>query len=168
MSDYLILICELAAAFAGFTAIVSALDSGSDTPRRYLIGYRLRQMLELSLLTIAGGVLPYLLGQLGVGGQGVWRVAAGIMAASGLLVLRMQASRGLREEMRRVPDYSLKMALFLLFLGLATVLSFALSVVAVIGPQAGYVLGVTILLAVAGLQFLRTCTTILRSPDDQS
>lgn len=168
MSDYLILICELAVAFAGFTAIVSALDSSSDIPRRHLIAFRLRQMLELSLLTIAGGVLPYVLGQLGVGGDGTWMVAAGIMMAVGVPVLLIDASRGFAGEMRKAPDYSFKMALFLLVLGLAILTSFALAAIAVIRPQAGYVLGVTLLLAVAGLQFLRTCTTILDVPDEWS
>lgn len=156
MSDYLVLICELAVAFAGFTAIVSALDGGSDTRRRHLIAFRLRQMLELSLLTIAAGVLPYLLGQFGIRGDVVWRVAAATMAASGILVLRVQASRGFGVQLRGVPGYSLKVARFLLLLGLATVLSFAMSALGFIGSQAGYVLGVTLLLAVAGLQFLRT------------
>lgn len=168
MSEYLILICELAVAFAGFTAIVTAVQSGPDKPIRFLTAFRLRQMLELSLLTIAGGLLPHLIGQFGIADATVWRVAGGVMAGVGIVVVRVQTLRGFQAQMRRETGYSLALARFLLLLGLAVVLSFILSATAVIMPESGYVLGLTILLAVAGIQFLRTCTSILRLPTDQT
>lgn len=64
MSEYLILVCELAGAFAGFVAIVSVLD-GRASRRSRFDKMRLRQMLELSLFAIGLGLLPEVLARLG-------------------------------------------------------------------------------------------------------
>ena len=160
MSDFLILVCELAAAFAGFTAIVSALDSRSSRRSR-VNKMRLRHMLELSLFAIGIGLLPELLRQQGMESATPWRVAGVVVVAGALVLFPIQMRRGINPEMKAVPGYSLAYARFLVGLGLFSVVAFLLSATALVAPQGGYVLGTTLVLTAAGLQFLRVCTSIL-------
>ena len=160
MSDYLILVCELASAFAGFTAIVSALD-GRASRRSRFDKMRLRQMLELSLFTIGIGLLPEMLGKLGMDGTTPWRVAGVVAVASALVLFPIQMRRGFDPEMKAVPGYNLAYARFLVGLALFSVVAFLLASTALVAPQGGYILGTTLVLTAAGLQFFRVCISIL-------
>ena len=93
MNDYLFLIAELAAAFAGFTAIVSVLNTRADARKRALDLLRLRSMLEASLCTIALALLPTLLLEVGIGGA-AWRWANGTAAVVVGVVYVAQMRRG--------------------------------------------------------------------------
>ena len=161
MSDYLSLICELAAAFAGFTAVVSALDARFDGARRDLDVERLRQMLEMSLATIWGGLLPTLLILLEVAEGSPWRVAAGVMFLVILALFVVQVPRGFRRDLRAVPGYNMAYARFLTALGLAVLISFAVAALGRAASAGFYALGVSLMLMIAGLQFLRASTSFL-------
>ena len=167
MSDYLALTSELAAAFAGFTALVTVLERKEDEATRHLNALRLRQMLELSLLAIAGGLLPSLFVQFGAHDGLEWRLAAAVLAITTLGLVRVNAIKGFHSTIRRIPEFSLVYARSLLAMGLLTVVSFLLASANLVRPQAAYILGVTTLLTIAGLQFLRmTSRTIFRLPMD--
>lgn len=161
MSDYLFLVCELAAAFAGFTAIVSVLDQqyGSGSERIDVV--RLRQMVELSLVVIAAGLMPALLARLSVGERVLWRIACTAMLVAGVALIRIQSVRGLRPEIRAAPTFNLFYARFLQLLGAVSLVAFACGAFNWIPADGGFHLGVTLLLSVAGLQFLRAAVSIM-------
>lgn len=78
---------------------------------------------------------------------------------TGLLLI--QAPRGFRHDLRSVPEYSVAYARFLLVLGVLGLASFAAAAFAVGPPAGAYALGVTLMLTIAGLQFLRASTSFL-------
>jgi len=118
LTDYLFLIAELAAAFAGFTAIVSVLDARGDSRKRALDVIRLRAMLEASLATIALALLPSLLLQVGLG-EAAWRWASAIGSLVVGVLYAAQVRRGFTRELKNTPGYSLVFARFLAVMGIA-------------------------------------------------
>lgn len=161
MSDYLFLVCELAAAFAGFTAIVSVLDQRSDSGSLKIDVVRLRMMVELSLVVIGAGLLPALLFRLGMEEHALWRIACAAMLVGGVALIRIQSVRGFRKEIRAAPNFNLAFARFLQLLGGASIAAFACGAFKWIPADAAFHLGVTLLLSVAGLQFLRAAVSVM-------
>lgn len=167
MTDYLFLIAELAAAFAGFTAIVSVLDTRSDSRKRALEVLRLRAMLEASLLTIALALLPWLLLQVGLGAIAWrWACAIGFLAVGALYVA--QVRRGFAREMKEIPGYSLLFARFLAGMGIAGLGLLIAGASGVADPATLYTVCATILLSVAGLQFFRLSISIMGSAGEEA
>jgi hypothetical protein len=162
MTDYLSLIAELAAAFAGFTAIVSVLNTRTDAGKRALDVIRLRAMLEASLCTIGLALLPTLLLEVGVG-EPAWRWASGIAAVSVAVLYVAQLRRGFTPEMKRIPGYSRVFANFLAGLGLVGLGCVLAGALGVGNPAALYLGALTMLLSVAGLQFFRVSVSIMGS-----
>lgn len=167
MNDYLYLIAELAAAFAGFTAIVSVLDSRSDSATRALDVLRLRAMLEASLCTIVLALLPTLLLQIGLEAT-TWRWACAIGTVTVAVLYTAQMRRGFAREMRETPGYSLVFARFLAGVGVVglsclVVGAFDVGAFGVGDPRALYLVCATLLLSVAGLQFFRVSISIMGS-----
>lgn len=171
MSDYLYLVCELAVAFAGFTAIVSVLDRRHGPGSRWIDVVRLRQMVELSLVVIGAGLTPALLLRLGLEERVVWRVACSALVVVGLILLWIQSVRGLRPDVRAASDFNPLYARFLQLLGVASITAFACGGFGWLPPDGAFHLGVTLLLTVAALQFLRAAVSIMvgqvGSPSDQ-
>ena len=159
----MVLVCELAVAFAGFTAIVSVLHYTTDELERSLLELRLRQMLELSLLTIAGGLLPFLLRQIGADESTSWRLAGALLGLAGCFMLWIQGSRNFAVRVRRAASYNFAYAVFLFFLGAIATISFFVTASGVFRSDGVYVLGVTLVLVIAGLQFLRAATLVVRT-----
>ena len=162
--DYLSQICNLAAVFAGFTAIVSVLGSDDDGPDDVALNkLRLRQMLETCLFTIAAGLIPQLLVSFGTELDLALQIAGAVSAPTAALLLMLQGSRGLNTKFRNLSGYSVHFARFAITAGAIIVVLFALAAFG-IRPAAAYYSAVTLGLAVAGLQFLRTSTSVLQVP----
>ena len=159
MADYAFIVCELAAAFAGFTAIVSALDSRSAETRR-LDRARLRSMLEVSLFAVVGGLAPILLGHVGLAGNAPWQAAAAMMSLGGAILFRIQFSRGFSQEIQAQPGYSLAYARLIAALGAGVLACFTIATVGVL-PDGLYLVALTLALVIAALQFLRTASSML-------
>jgi hypothetical protein len=162
LTEYLFLIAELAAAFAGFTAIVSVLNTRTDSRKRALDVLRLRAMLEASLGTIALALLPTLLREVGLG-ESAWRWAHGGAAVVVVVLYVAQLRRGFAPEMRSTPGYSQTTANYLAGLGLVGLGCVIAGAVGVGNPAALYLVALTLLLSVAGLQFFRASVSIMGS-----
>jgi hypothetical protein len=162
--DYLYLICELAAAFAGFTAIVAVLHPDADAAADDLIlnKLRLRQMLEISLFTVAAGLTPQLVMSLGAVHDVAMRIAGGIFGLGAIMLMIVQVRRGSSRHLRTLSGYSLPFFRAVVIMGGVSVIAFFLAASGVAEPTGWYLLGITMGLAVAALQFLRTATTVLR------
>lgn len=165
MSDYLFLICELAVAFAGFTAVVTVLHISPDERERALLVNRVRQMLELSLVTVAAGLAPGLLMRLGLEGEGVWRIAGAVFVVVGLVLIRIQGPRGFAARVRAAPGYNVPISIFLVVLGVVVILGFGLAASGITDPEGAYTLAITLLLGMAGIQFLRASVWVLQSSE---
>jgi hypothetical protein len=162
LTDYLFLIAELAAAFAGFTAIVSVLDARGDSRKRALDVIRLRAMLEASLATIALALLPSLLLQVGLG-EAAWRWASAIGSLVVGVLYAAQVRRGFTRELKNTPGYSLVFARFLAVMGIAGLGGLIVAAFGVGDPSALYSVCATLLFSVAGLQFFRVSVSIMGS-----
>ena len=162
MTDYLFLTAELAAAFAGFTAIVSVLDARRESRTRALDVVRLRAMLEASLATIAVALLPSLLLQVGLE-ETAWRWACAIAFPIVGVLYIAQVRRGFTREMKETPGYSLIFARAIASVGLAGLGGLIAGAFGVGDPSTLYLLAATLLLSVAGLQFFRASISIMGS-----
>ena len=162
--DYLSQICNLAAVFAGFTAIVSVLGSYDDGPDDVALNkLRLRQMLETCLFTIAAGLVPQLLASFGMTLDRALQIAGALSAPTAALLLMLQGRRGLSTKFRHLSGYSVHFARFAISAGVLLVGMFFLAAFG-IRPVATYNSAVTLGLAIAGLQFLRTSFSVLQVP----
>jgi hypothetical protein len=163
--DYLSHICNLAAVFAGFTAIVSVLRSDDETgaDEITLNKIRLRQMLEICLFTIGAGLMPQLIVSFDTTFDLALQVSGALAAASGSLLLILQGHRAFPMNIRKLAGYSVRFTRFAISLGAIVVALFAIAAFG-IRPAAAYSSAVTLGLVIAGLQFLRTSTSVLRVP----
>ena len=123
---------------------------------------RLRQMLENSLFTIGAGLMPALIVAMGLPEENAMRIAGMIGAPAVLLLMVVQVRRGFDANVQRLPGYSVGFARFALGLGVLLALMFVLAAAGVPRPSAWYMIGTTLGLCIAALQFLRTSTTVLR------
>ena len=160
--DFLFTTAEVAAAFVGFSLVVSVFrpESSKDAVR---MG-SLRDVAEIGLSAIAASFLPYVLHQLGLSLDAVWRLASLVMGLGGLVA----ASFGLRRFSRLGGALPWRTAPGLaLASGLVSILGSALLWwnVAVPGPLSGarYVIALLLLLATAGLLFVFAA---FRRPDE--
>lgn len=163
--DYLSLLCNLAAVFAGFTAIVSALreDDETSADEIALNKVRLRQMLEICLFTIATGLLPQLIVSFNVEFDIALRISGALATVMGGGLLFVQGRRVLTLKIRKLQGYSMTFTRFALSAGALVVALFALAAVGAMA-NAAYFTAVTLGLVIAGLQFFRTSTSMLRLP----
>ena len=163
--DYLSLICNLAAVFAGFTAIVSALQADDQTgaDEIALNKVRLRQMLEICLFTIATGLLPQLIASFELRFDSALRISGGIAAVMGSMLLFVQGRRVQNLTVRKLHGYSVSFTRFAISAGVCVAVLFALAALGV-RPSATYFSAITLGLTIAALQFFRTSTSVLRLP----
>lgn len=160
--DYLFLLCEMAVGFAGFTAVVAVFQPEGDPEEHRLNKVRLQQMLELSLLTIGAGVLPFLLFSFGLTENDASRVAAAVMLPGWAVLMFLQIRWGFDQRVQRLPGYNVLYARFLVGLGIVCLVAWAMAAIDARNPTAWYRVGITALIVVAGLQFFRTATSALR------
>jgi hypothetical protein len=160
--EYLSLIAELAVAFAGFTAIVSVLQS--EVADEFTLNkVRLRQMLELSLFTVAASLVPQLIAASSISADMPFRISGALFVPAGAALLTVQRRRGAISQVRKLPGYSVRFTRFAIGCGLGVITLFAL---AAFGAQsvASYQAGVTLGLVIAAAQFFRTSISVLRLP----
>ena len=98
-ADFLFVIAEIAAAFAGFSTLVVVVSQGRGSAGT-ASGHRLVSMLRLSLLVILCSLIPYLPSRLGLAEASAWRLSSGFFAilwvvyyVSGLRLLGPKAGR---------------------------------------------------------------------------
>ena len=161
MTEYLTSIAELAAVFAGFTAIVSVFESRSAGGRRLLDLVRLRQMLENSLLTIAAALFPELLAILGLPSSTPWRVSGAVFFLAGGLLIRRQWVRGMVPAVQQAPGYSRTYVRMLVAVGVSIEVAFGLAAIGFGGAAPVYCLAVSLVFVASGMQFYRACTSAL-------
>ncbi len=84
-SEVLIVIAEVAVAFAGFTGLIAAISRRGPIGRSSQEFVRLRIMLDYSLLAILFALLPFLPHAAGVSGSTLWQVSSAIWFVGAIL-----------------------------------------------------------------------------------
>lgn len=163
--EYLTQICNLAAVFAGFTAIVSVLRADEETsPEEIALNkVRLRQMLEICLFTIATGLVPQLIASFDIRFDLALQISGALAVPFGAGLLMVQGRRVANLNVRSLSGFSVAFTRFAISTGGLIIVLFALAAFG-IRPVATYLTAVTLGLTIAGLQFLRTSTSVLRVP----
>jgi hypothetical protein len=77
----LFILAEIAVAFAGFSSIVAALGQRSTRDHPRLDAFRLRGLLEVSLLVVAFSLVPYAVSSFSPDELIAWRLASGLFFA---------------------------------------------------------------------------------------
>jgi len=151
--DFFFTTAEVAAAFVGFSLVVSVFkpESSGEAVR---MG-SLRDVAELGLSAIAASFLPYVLQQLGLSLDAIWRAASLALALGGVLAFSFgfrrftQAGGGLPWKTAPVVATSV---------GAVAVAGMLLLWVNVLAPSelsgARYVVAILLMLATAGLLFV--------------
>jgi hypothetical protein len=151
--DFLLTTAEVAAAFVGFSLVVSVFkpSTASDAVR---MG-SLRDVAEIGLSAIAGSFAPYLLHAFDVPPASVWRLSSLLVVLGGAVAFTLGFRRFSR--LGGAPPWKTAPALSLSSGSLAICTSVLLSWnVLVPGPLSGsrYILALLLLLAMAGLIFV--------------
>jgi hypothetical protein len=147
--EFLFTVAEVAAAFVGFSLIGSILRPDDEDPRFLMM----RGVAEVSLVAVAGSLLPYLLFQFDVQGEPLWRTSSGGLALAWLVGGGLAYRRANMVE----PAWRWAPALFAFgSLGSLSGLGLLIWSVSIGGPLSGprYMVALSVLLALAGLQFI--------------
>jgi hypothetical protein len=148
--EFLFMVAEVAAAFVGFSLIVGILRPAEGAVR-FLF---LRDVAGISLIAIAGSLLPYLLFQFGVRGEPLWRASSGGLSLGWLIGM----AYGIRKFTAvGSPPWKMTPTLFVFgsLINLGGTGSLLWSVLvggSLSGPR--YILALSLLLAQAGLMFI--------------
>ena len=163
-ADTLQTISELAAAFAGFAALVSAL-SGRGRSRSVVDATRLHVAVAGSLIAVLGGLIPIIVAAHFPTSSHVWRVSAAAVLA--LNYGYAVAYRGWIKRLRRdLPQEGLSTrALFWTLEGLAQ-LALIACIAGLGNPASFYLSALGLLLAQAALVFLGLVTSLAESVTD--
>ncbi len=148
--EFLFTVAEVAAAFIGFSLIVGILRT-DEGALRFLF---LRDVAAISLIVVAGSLLPYVVFQFGVRGEALWRASSGGLLLSWLIGVAF-ANR--RFDAVGSPPWKvvprLLVVLSLINLGgIGTLLWSVFVGGALSSPR--YVLALSLLLSIAGLMFI--------------
>ena len=162
-ADTLFIIAEIAAAFAGFASLVAAIANRNSRTREEedLNFSTLKNVLVISLLTLAFALAPVVLEKQGVGFTESWRVSAAAFALIFGLYLSSSVFREIvpayRSADRNIPPTLLANA------GLAygVVLLMILCAFGIVAPIR-YLLGLVAMLYFSGAGFLRFFVAVWR------
>ena len=162
-TDFLFIVAEIAAAFAGFTTLVAAISRRQDdTPEQGQLAFgTLQNALVLSLFTVAFALIPSVIERQGVTPSVAWRgsatAAAATIAPYIAYVLRSLVSAYRAANQRAPLTFVANMAV-----GFASLFTFALCAAGTL-PTSSYLLALSALLYLAGFAFVRFFVTIGRA-----
>ena len=154
-SDFLFIVAEIAAAFAGFASLAAVISQRRESgdPRSTLDFRTLQNVLMLSLMTVAFALMPSLLERQNLAPATVWRIAAGVYVAGVsvyvwyFLQRIMNAYGGVGRELPR--SFIINIAFVFASIG---------SQIGVMGgfaPASTYLLAISVVLYCAGFGFVR-------------
>jgi hypothetical protein len=158
VSDLLLTYLQVAAAFAGFAGIVSAIDVGAAKVAPEVISFRFRMLIMVALGMMALCPLPHVLGAFGLGPDAMWRWA------NAAVVVATPASVGLSLRYNaRVKDSEGHLQLsywtVVTMAGAVTIVS-AFAVLGLVSGSGAFVLAMSDYEVTVGVLFLRLVSTL--------
>jgi hypothetical protein len=87
--EFLFTVAEVSAAFVGFSLLVSILKPAEDAVRFF----SMRDVATISLIAVAGSLIPYVLFQFGIRGDPLWRASSGGLSLGWLIGLAFSMRR---------------------------------------------------------------------------
>jgi len=159
--EFLFTTAEVAAAFVGFSLISSILRPAGEI-QRFL---QLRGVAEVSLIVVAGSLLPYVAFQFDVQGEWLWRASSGALALTQLVGggLAYRRSHMIESLLRSAPRLTAFGTLGNLC-GIGLLLWTVFVGGALSAPR--YLVALSILLTLAGLMFV--WATFLKASDSSA
>ena len=152
-SETLLTLAELGIAFAGFTGLVAVFGGARLEADARVHHVRFRGMIETALILVIFSIAPIVLSAFDLGDQTVWRVASGLLSG----VWCSQIAIALRRTAALQAPFNRALSVVLLVVYLGTNAMLLSNLAGLFGHIAGaaYLLGLSSLLAVAALLFLR-------------
>ena len=154
-ADFLFIVAEIAAAFAGFASLVAALSKrGNRSPEQERLDFlTLQNVLLLSLLAVAFALLPNLLERQNLSPAVAWRSSAAAFAlgVGSYCAYILRQIPGRYRELRQKVPFSFRLNAGILLLCLVAQ-GFCAAGAA---PLSAYLLGLSALLYNAGFGFVR-------------
>ena len=159
-ADFLFVVAEVAVAFAGFASIVAVLGQRTTRDHPRTDAFRLRGLLESSLVVVAFSLLPYVLGRVFSHELSAWRLSSGLFAiAGGVSFLSILQRRRLVADLPA--PLGLRITIILLYLApLPVLLLISLGIVGE-GSAGLYLLCLLSYLLAGGIAFFRVMASFI-------
>lgn len=163
MNDILGLLAEIAAAFTGFAALVSAFGSAPSRADQKLDRLRMRNLVEVGVTVVLMATLPLVLFQSDRPSDWVWTVSSVVLLVAMVTIVFIHASRSRVVRVAEMAGYSRLGELVIWGLGLSTVgvLVFGLVSPHVISRDLAYLWALWLLTAILGVYFVRIAASLL-------
>lgn len=163
MNDVLGLLAEIAVAFTGFAALVSALGTapGGADPRVNRL--RLRNLVELGVTVVLLATLPMVLSRSALPGDSVWAVCSTVMLAAmvGIMILHGGRYRSARVAELAGNNPAGALLIWALAVGIVCVLVSGIVAPAFISRDRAYAVALWLLTAAMGYYFIRIAGSLL-------
>jgi len=163
MNDVLGLLAEIAAAFTGFAALVSAFGNAPTEADQRLDKLRLRNLVELGITVVLTATLPLVLFQSARSGDWVWVLCSTVLFAVTLAFFFIHGGRVRAVRVKEMTGYSRAGELLLWTLGsiILGVLLTGLVAPHFINRELAYISALWLLTAMLGIYFIRIATSLL-------
>jgi len=161
--DALLTYIQVAVAFAGFAALITAIrDRGSDVPNPHL-WVRLRGMVELALLVAVFSVGAISIRSFGVSNEITWRICSALLAVAWPAEFLFVVARAQRLNRTGFPFGTRPYRYFLYSIALLSTASLVTNALGWWSSSAGavYFTNLGALLLVAGLWFMRLVAGVI-------
>jgi len=163
MNDVLGLLAEIAAAFTGFAALVSAFGNAPSEADQRLDKIRLRNLVEVGVAVVLTATLPLVLFQSARSGDWVWTLCSAVLLAVMVTFFFIHGTRVRAVRVKELAGYSRAGELLLWMLGSITlgVLLSGLVAPDFIGRELAYISALWIMTAMLGVYFIRIAASLL-------
>ena len=164
-SGELLTLAEIAVAFAGFSALVTALGGHSSHDDRLMDSYALRALVENALVVATFSLLPIALQKYSVPDSDVWRISsAGFILV--LLISSIGASRRARplHHLLTPARKATRRIVLPMILGSFVALILVVTGLSPVADSALYFTALCLILGIAGLLFRDVAQSVFASP----
>jgi hypothetical protein len=159
-ASFLFILAEIAVGFAGFASIVAVLGQRSTRDHPRLDAFRLRGLLECSLLVVAFSLIPYVASRFWAGDATAWRLSSGLFFVAGTAVTA--ATRARYRSIAHIPT-PMGMRLAVTALHLVPLPALLLTAIGIFGDRSGaiYLLCLLSYLLAGGIGFFRVMVSFI-------
>jgi hypothetical protein len=163
MNDALGLLAEIATAFTGFAALVSAFGKAPSEADQRLDRVRLRNLVELGVVVVLSATLPMVLFQSGSSGDWVWTLGSVLLLVLTVAFFFIHGRRVRAVRVEKLTGYSRSGELLLWALGsiILGVLLCGLAVPSFVSRAQAYLATMWLMTAMLGVYFIRIAASLL-------
>ena len=163
MNDVLGLLAEIAVAFTGFAALVSALGTAPSGADPRVDRLRLRNLVELGVIAVLMATLPLVLSRSALPGDSVWTVSSTVMLAAmvGIIIIHGGRYRSARVAELAGNNPAGALLMWALGFGIVCVLVSGIFAPSFISRDLAYAMALWLMIAAMGFYFIRIAASLL-------